>query len=187
VLAILAAGFAALTLRTRRLAGVSPYGFGRGDDVLDHLGRIFRLLIVSLYGWFIARAVAPGLDALAGTISWIAHPSVAWFGFALIAIASILILVAEFQMGQSWRIGLSREATELVTRGVFRFSRNPVFLGMLILLLGAGLAAPSAVTTALLVGGYLALSVQIRLEEAHLKGIHGDRYEEYSQKVRRWI
>ncbi len=50
-------------------------------------------------------------------------------------------------MGNSWRIGIDTEhRTELVQRGVFRISRNPIFVGMIVTLLGLFLTIPNVVT-----------------------------------------
>ena len=73
------------------------------------------------------------------------------------------------------------------TNGPFAVSRNPIFLGMLIFVLGMTLWSASAVTIALLVAAYLALEVQIRGEETFLEREHGEAYRIYRARVRRWI
>lgn len=90
--------------------------------------------------------------------------------------------------GVVWRIGIDTEReTELVQGGLFAISRNPIFLAMRVQLLGLFLVVPSAVTLALLVAGEILLQVQVRLEEAYLCDLHGDRYLAYSARVRRWL
>jgi protein-S-isoprenylcysteine O-methyltransferase Ste14 len=54
--------------------------------------------------------------------------------------------MAQFQMKDSWRIGIDDQMkTELVTNGLFQFSRNPVFLGMTASLIGFFLAFPTVI------------------------------------------
>jgi protein-S-isoprenylcysteine O-methyltransferase Ste14 len=54
-------------------------------------------------------------------------------------------------MGASWRIGIdSANATELVSKGLFSVSRNPIFLAIRLALLGFFLVAPNAATLAIL-------------------------------------
>jgi protein-S-isoprenylcysteine O-methyltransferase Ste14 len=99
----------------------------------------------------------------------------------------IVIIIAQVQMGASWRIGLDQERTALATAGLFAWSRNPTFLGMVTLVLGAFVVAPTAVTGAVFVVTWIGFSVLIRMEEEHLAGIHGAAYEGYRASVPRWI
>jgi protein-S-isoprenylcysteine O-methyltransferase Ste14 len=91
-------------------------------------------------------------------------------------------------MGYSWRIGIDEEhRTALVAKGVFSVSRNPIFLGMIVTLVGLFLAIPNAATLLTLVIGFLLIQIQARLEEAFLARVHGTEYEEYRRRVRRWL
>jgi protein-S-isoprenylcysteine O-methyltransferase Ste14 len=85
-------------------------------------------------------------------------------------------------MGASWRIGLDDERMALVAEGLFRWSRNPTFLGMVTLVTGAVLVVP-----AVLAAAWVAFSIQIRMEEEHLTRMHGAAYAAYSAAVPRWI
>mgnify|MGYP001490612632 CR=1 FL=1 len=79
-----------------------------------------------------------------------------------------------------YTLGSSDNAYDYV--GVFRLSRNPIFLGMRLTLLGLFLVIPNAVTLAVLVLGNVLVQVQVRLEEAF-----GEVYARYREQVRRWI
>ncbi|MYD46543.1 MAG: isoprenylcysteine carboxylmethyltransferase family protein [Gammaproteobacteria bacterium] len=58
-------------------------------------------------------------------------------GLTLCASGTTLTMDSQYQMGQSWRIGVDEnEKTELVTHGMFSCSRNPIYFGMLIVGLG---------------------------------------------------
>jgi protein-S-isoprenylcysteine O-methyltransferase Ste14 len=74
-----------------------------------------------------------------------------------------------------------------VTRGPFRLSRNPVFFGLLVAALGVALVIPTALAWALLGATYVAISTQVRLEEEHLRGLHGPDYVAYCAAVPRWL
>lgn len=81
-----------------------------------------------------------------------------------------------------------RPSTALVTGGVYRFTRNPMYLAMALLYLGLALALDSGVALVLLLP-LLAL-VQagvISREERYLEGKFGDEYRRYRAAVRRWI
>jgi protein-S-isoprenylcysteine O-methyltransferase Ste14 len=76
----------------------------------------------------------------------------------------------------------------LVTGGPFRVSRNPIYLGMTLMLLGIALFLGSATPLVLVV--LFALWIQARFisnEEAHLTEQFGDGYRRYQASVRRWV
>ena len=183
VAALVALRGAAVARRTGR----SVLTFGDGDVAHDFLGRVFRGVAALLTATFVVRLALPGFDPLTGPIDWLATPLVAWTGIGLLGLGAAIVATAQWRMGSSWRIGLAQETTALVTGGWFRISRNPVFLGFLIVLAGAGLTAPSALTAVAFAAGWLAMSVQARLEEADLEQRHGLAYARYRARVRRWL
>ena len=80
------------------------------------------------------------------------------------------------------------QASALVTDGPYRYSRNPMYLGMALLILGFALALGSV--GALLGVPVFVLAVQwlfIVPEEQRLDGLFGDDYRSYRRRVRRWL
>lgn len=79
-------------------------------------------------------------------------------------------------------------STALVTGGVYRYTRNPMYLGMVLLLIGAAILFGS-------LGAWIPIPffiwiIQanfIRGEERFLEAIFGEQYREYKRKVRRWL
>ena len=81
-----------------------------------------------------------------------------------------------------------RPSTALVTDGVYRFTRNPIYLGMALLHLGSALAADSGVALALLPPLLAVVQVGVvSREERYLESKFGDGYRRYRSAVRRWI
>jgi protein-S-isoprenylcysteine O-methyltransferase Ste14 len=79
-------------------------------------------------------------------------------------------------------------STALVTSGPYRFTRNPMYLGMVIALIGVGLMLGSL--TPFLVIAAFALLIDrrfIRVEEEMLRGAFGSAYTEFTSSVRRWL
>jgi protein-S-isoprenylcysteine O-methyltransferase Ste14 len=82
----------------------------------------------------------------------------------------------------------NRAATKLITSGPFAWSRNPIYLGNTLLVLGAGvyfgnwwivgMAFVAALTTQ---------KLAIEREEKHMAAKFGAEWENYTKKVRRWI
>ena len=76
----------------------------------------------------------------------------------------------------------------LITSGAFRFSRNPLYLGMVLILLGEAMLLTSAVTFILPIVLIILLSAfTIPIEERNLEKKFGKKYLDYKKKVRRWI
>jgi protein-S-isoprenylcysteine O-methyltransferase Ste14 len=80
------------------------------------------------------------------------------------------------------------KSTALITHGLYRYTRNPMYSGMMIILLGTWILLGSL--SPLLVIPVFFLIIQegfIKHEEPFLEGIFGDEYREYKSRVRRWL
>ncbi len=171
-----------------RRTGVNPYKLGDSDSAHDFIGRLFRGTILAVLVVCAVYAFSPPLYQFLTPISWLIHPVLVLVGLVFLAIALIWVLIAQAQMGDSWRIGIDAEVeTALVQHGVFALSRNPIFLGMQLMLLGLLLVLPNAVTLTTCILGVALIQIQVRLEEDHLSQMHGQKYSIYQQQVRRWL
>ena len=75
-----------------------------------------------------------------------------------------------------------------MTDGVYRFTRNPMYLAMALLYLGAALATDSTLTRALLPPLFASVQVGVvSREERYLERKFGDDYRRYRAAVRRWL
>lgn len=80
------------------------------------------------------------------------------------------------------------ESTALVTHGLYRHTRNPMYLGMILVLMGVCLLLGSLSPWLLVPGFFLTIrTVFVIPEEAMMERIFGDEYRAYKAKVRRWI
>jgi protein-S-isoprenylcysteine O-methyltransferase Ste14 len=172
------------TVRVWRQTGLNPVVLPQSDDVAGFVGTYFKLLIIFLGAYLSLGAL--NVVRPIGPISLPEHTPIV--GWCLLTASIFWVVIAQFQMGISWRVGIDAETrTALIVHGLFQFSRNPIFLGMMIQLVGLFLAQPDAITFAILLTGYVLISIQIRGEEQHLMDMHGMKYREYCAKVRRWI
>lgn len=188
LLCYFAAAFFWPSWRAWKMTGKNPYVFAKSESAHDFIGRLFRLtliacaLVIGVYSFW------PEGYLYLSPIAWLQSRACVYAGLGLLALALIWTLVAQAQMGASWRIGIdARHAAPLVQRGVFHISRNPVFLGMRATLLGLFLLLPNAVSFALLLLGDALLQIQVRLEEEFLRQTHGAAYANYCRQVRRWL
>lgn len=82
----------------------------------------------------------------------------------------------------------NRQSAHLVTSGPFALSRNPIYLGFTLLMIGASLIA--GLLWLLLLAPIAAFATQklaIEREEAHLEARFGKKWRDYAKKIRRWI
>lgn len=79
-------------------------------------------------------------------------------------------------------------ASNLLTGGLFGWSRNPIYIGFALSYLGFAIAMDAPLALALLVPCLVIIDrMVIPREEAHLTSVFGSQYEAYRQKVRRWL
>lgn len=136
-----------------------------------------------------AAVVALVLDYLAPLGAWPQSVALRGVGAALMAAGIGLDGAAMLTMHRrKANILPHRAATALVTTGPFALSRNPIYLGNTLLLIGIGLAfrapwfLPAALTAALAVS-----ALAIRREEAHLAARFGQDWAAYAHRTPRWL
>ena len=174
------------TVRLWRRHRVNALVLPSDDTAHGLVGRLFKATILTAFLLLIALSLGLPL-AYTGPLLWLRGSIAIFMGWALLALSLVWIVAAQVQMGASWRIGIDGGThTELVTGGIFKLSRNPIFLGMRLSLLGLFLVLPNAITLSILVLGEALMQVQVRLEEAHLSSLHGKAYTAYQSRVRRW-
>jgi protein-S-isoprenylcysteine O-methyltransferase Ste14 len=114
---------------------------------------------------------------------WAARPTAASViaGFALVAIGEGI---------RVWAAGHLVKTRRLIVAGPYRYTRNPLYLGRLLIFTGLCVAAtlPYLVNYAVLLGGWAVFFVYYlprkeRVEPARLRAVHGERYERYRRSV----
>ncbi len=174
---------------TWRTTGVNPYRLRQQTGLAGFLGRLYRIISIGLVIAVAIYSLAPASwYTYLVPLPWLEARPITIIGVVLLVVALIWVLIAQAQMGASWRIGIDEEnQTDLVTHGVFRISRNPIFLGMRLNLLGLFLVIPNALTLVLWLVGDIAIQMQVFIEEEHLKQQHGTAYQEYQAVTSRYL
>ncbi len=104
-------------------------------------------------------------------------------GLVLTHVSLLWIAIAQYQMSNSWSISIDeKNKADLVKNGIFSISINPIFLGMIICVLGILLIIPNALSFFTTTYTYFILQIQIRLEEVFLQRQHGKVYFAYKKK-----
>jgi len=172
------------SVRLRRRTGKPALALHREANPFQRvIGLAMGLFMLAVLVWS-ALHVFLGDEGLG---IWRAPSALGWSGWGLVTAGLVLTMVAQAQMGASWRIGIDTARTELVTDGLFSVVRNPIFTGMLAMVSGIVLVTPSAWTVMALGHYVLLVSLQVRLEEEHLLRLHGDAYRAYAARVGRFL
>lgn len=168
--------------------GVNPFVFGKSNSINDYAGGCMKWIILAVFLRLLVGLIWPEIATQIGVLPFLQHTLIQNTGFVMLHLGLLWSLVAVLQMGNSWRIGVNNaHKTTLAQNGLFKLSRNPAFLGMLITLGALFLILPDAVMLCALITTIIVLQVQIRVEEAYLTTVHGDNYIKYMNTIRRWI
>ncbi|HNQ30730.1 MAG TPA: methyltransferase [Methanolinea sp.] len=130
-------------------------------------------MILQSWGIGISLYEVPPLFQVIGLVSWC-------FGFSL-------LYIGRFEMGRSFRLGTPKEHTSLKVDGLFRLSRNPMYVGMYATIIAAALYTLNPVVIVL---GAFVIAVHhsiVLAEENHLQKVFGQEYVKYRNGVRRYV
>jgi protein-S-isoprenylcysteine O-methyltransferase Ste14 len=172
------------TWRTWRRTRVFPVVFHREAETAQRVvGALMGIFLVALVAWSLLCAVLePGrLGIWRLAVEWQA------IGWLLFLGGLGVSVIAQAQMGASWRVGIDDRPTLLVTTGLFTLSRNPIFSGMFLTLAGVVLITPAPWTLTGCVIALILVSLQVRLEERNLVRMHGHAYTAYAARVGRFV
>jgi len=168
--------------------GINPVTFKGTDTAHDFIGRVFKLVFVVIVLVVFVYSLTSFAYTYTLPIQWLEKRRLQAIGVLLLLLSLAWTIIAQSQMKEAWRIGIDTEhRTPLVQEGLFGVSRNPIFVGMIFTLLGLFLTLPNAFTLLASVLGVVLIGIQVRLEEEHLAQLHPEAYQEYRQRVRRWL
>lgn len=172
----------AVALRTTGSTGISSLS---GAPKAELIGGAVFFTGVALGGAnpvLVLSDAIPVWDELDATAAHVA-------GFLFCGIGIWGTFAAQMAMGSSWRIGVDpEERTDLVTGGVFRFCRNPIYTFMVVAWVGFALLLPTWVALAAGIMLIAGIEVQVRLvEEPYLLRSHGQAYREWASRVGRFL
>ncbi len=167
---------------------------GKGDKVGISI-ELSLMALISLWiydsvQWAIGAATRKGL--LAGILPWLYEE---WgnaillreLGALMIAGALLVWVSAQIALGTSYRIGTDEvSAGALVTDGIYRYTRNPIYLFFSLFMLGSVLLSLTAFGLVHFALFGPLLHIQVLREEAQLLKLYGQLYEDYSQRAPRY-
>ncbi|GHU21719.1 hypothetical protein FACS1894164_02650 [Spirochaetia bacterium] len=117
--------------------------------------------------------------------------SILWIKYAGIIfcyIGLIIFFLALLSFGKAWRIGIDEQnSNELITNGVFKYSRNPIFLFMDLYFTGIMLIYSTIVFIIIAMEAVIGIHLQILREEKCLSEKFKKKYLEYKKQTRRYL
>lgn len=168
--------------------GKDPNVLPKDDSAYGLIGRYFKYTLFLIFIYTVLLFIFPEDISNSFKINLAENIIFKYIGITLLILSWIWILIAQFQMKNSWRIGIDEDLkTELITTGLFNYSRNPIFLGILVSLIGLFFTLPTLVSLSFFLISYILIQTQIRLEEEFLLQQHNKVYLQYKAKVRRFL
>lgn len=160
--------------------GIQTMQIGRGKEAQTHT-------VETLMGIATVGIIPAQLLSIA--FGWSHLPANARFtGFCIGMVGDLIFLISVLCMKDSWRAGIpDRDRTELVTDGIYAFSRNPAFLGFDLQYIGVLLMFCNLLTAAFTVFAVSMLHLQILQEERYLTAAFGAEYMKYRHQVFRYL
>ena len=141
---------------------------------------------------YVAAVAISIILAWLAPLPWLSGPfeeflfAVGW----LVVVGAIAIEVSAIRtmLRANTTIRPNQGSDHLVTTGPFSFTRNPIYLGNTMVMIGIGLIAGSIWFLALaIVAAFVTQKLAIEREEQHLEARFGKKFRDYAKRVRRWI
>jgi len=161
--------------------GIEAMQFGKIDKT-DFLIPPFVLFYI-----YTVFANAFGLP-LISTQEFFHSVVISWIGVLFCFVGLLILLWSLISFGQSFRVGIDTDhADKLVTSGVFAYSRNPIYVGFAIILMGQFLIFSNWILLIYLAAATWLFHRQVIREEDFMKKHYGQEYAEYCNQVRRYL
>jgi protein-S-isoprenylcysteine O-methyltransferase Ste14 len=122
------------------------------------------------------------------SISQVAVPALAkWTSLSLWFSGFALLFIGRFGLGNSFRLGTPKEGTGLKVGGIYRLSRNPMYLGVYATALASALYTLNAIILLLAVFVIAVHHKIVLAEEGHMQKEFGQEYVDYCHRVGRYV
>ncbi len=181
--ALLVGGLVLPVLRGRR-AGVKPVAVARAHRPIERLAGVGLSMSVGITAlWSILHSKLLGEMSL----ELDAPPGLQIAGLVVIGSGLAVLITGQVQMGPAWRLGIDRQSSDFVQRGLFSRVRHPIYSGFACVFLGAVAFSPAVPTAIVSSIGLVCLVAEARLEEALLLEHLGDPYARYMARTGRFL
>jgi len=168
--------------------GKNPYILGKSKGVISFTERSIKAAGIVIPIILLTYIFSKDFYQWLVPIQYLEEKYFDYIGIGLMAMGFVICLTAQYNMRTSWRIGIEiNSKVNLVTDGIFQYSRNPFFLGTFLSNSGFILILPNILSFTIGVVYYFLIQIQVRLEEENLLKSLENNYANYCLTVRRWI
>ena len=170
--------------RTRRFAGVVP------EQKLER--RLWLAWVPMVALWMALPMIAlHRQDAPLGVPAWAregVYGDLRIVGAAMAAVALVATIECWKRMGRNWRMAVTPgEKTDLVTTGLYRTIRHPIYALSILLVTASAVVLPSWPMIAVALTNVTLVNLKARNEERHLLAMHGTAYAAYLAGTGRFL
>jgi protein-S-isoprenylcysteine O-methyltransferase Ste14 len=162
-------------------SGIEAMNFGRIDKT------DFIIPPFALFYFYLVFAAAFRLPSVSRQV-FFHSDTIRWIGVFFCLAGLILFLWSLVSFGKSFRVGIDTEHPDkLITSGIFAFTRNPIYMGFGLVLLGQFLIFSNWILLVYLGAAIWLFHRQVLREEEYLKQHYGEEYADYCSRVRRYF
>lgn len=109
-------------------------------------------------------------------------------GLFFIIIGVTFFILAAITMKNSWRVGIDKSTkSKLIIEGIYKYSRNPAFVGFYLMFIGLFLVYTDVITCGVMLLNIYAMNKLVIEEEKHLEEVFGKEYINYKNKTPRYL
>lgn len=160
----------------------------RGKDKSIHKTEIFVQTTTFVWGlsWLIFSIANLKSDKVSGL--FIENDIMRLSGVLIMAFGLLIFISAMVSMKASWRVGIDKKTkSKLITSGIYKYSRNPAFIGFYGMFIGYLLIYFNIFTLIIVVLNFISIHLLILQEERHLGILFGNEYAQYAMETPRYI
>jgi protein-S-isoprenylcysteine O-methyltransferase Ste14 len=160
---------------------MNPIGKTTVNPILFITGKIS-----GFFSWVVFFMVISG-HSIFGIRGKTSSPFIRYFSCLAFGVGLVIVIISLFNLGSSTRMGLPSENTKFKSKGIYRYSRNPMYLGFHLCTLAAMICTANIVVVFLGIYSMAIYHFIIVGEERFLEIRFGNEYVDYRKKTRRYI
>lgn len=166
---------------------IEAFKLGKGKKNSSFIETFVRISTLT-WGiiWFLEILFSKKIDGFIKNI--FISENLKYMGLILSFCGLLIFCIAMVTMSNSWRVGIDKDTkTEFVKHGIYKYSRNPAFVGFDLMFIGLFFTYSNWIVLLVVVVNIIGLDLLIRKEEEHLDEIFGEKYKDYKKEVKRYI